>query len=64
MDPWVEEGDNPVAEIRTIAQEHGVLVGSGRPDVQIIIAPPLCVDENDIVKAIDVLDDAISVVFD
>jgi taurine--2-oxoglutarate transaminase len=62
--PWAEEGDNPVTEVRSIAQDNGILFGSGRPDVQVLIAPPFCADEDEIIEAIDVLDDAINAVFE
>jgi taurine--2-oxoglutarate transaminase len=64
--PWVE-GDNagnPVEDLRDAAAERGVLFGSGRPDVQVIVAPPLCVGHDEIDEAIDVLDVAIRTVFD
>lgn len=64
LDPWVDDDDeNPVAEVRAHAREHGVLFGSGRPDVQTIIAPPFCINETDITTAINTLDDAIETVF-
>jgi taurine--2-oxoglutarate transaminase len=63
MNPWVDDGDNPVAETRSYAQDRGVLFGSGRPDIQNILSPPLCTDEEDIELAVSVLDDAIDAVF-
>jgi taurine--2-oxoglutarate transaminase len=42
----------------------GVLVGSGRPDIQNIISPPLCIDEADLKHGVSVLDDAIEATFD
>ncbi|USZ69629.1 aspartate aminotransferase family protein [Halorussus salilacus] len=67
VDPWAgdqgEEGDNPVAEVREVATEKGVLVGGGRPDIQLIIAPPLCVGEAEIREAVGVLGDAVGEVF-
>jgi len=63
--PWADgEGDNPVATVREHASDAGVLVGSGRPDVQLICSPPFTVDETDIDHAVAVLDDAIESVFD
>ena len=64
VDPLVEGGDTPVAETREYAREHGVLFGGGRPDIQNIISPPLCVDESDIDRAVSVLDDAIGATFE
>lgn len=64
VDPWAdEEGDNPVAEVRSVAKDRGVLFGSGRPDVQVIVAPPLCIDGDDIDEAVDVLEESIKKVF-
>jgi taurine---2-oxoglutarate transaminase len=62
--PWVDDGaDNPVADVRSEAQERGVLLGSGRPDVQIIVAPPLCTTREEINEAVDALAAAIAAVF-
>jgi taurine--2-oxoglutarate transaminase len=62
--PWVDdESDNPVAEVREIASDAGLLVGGGRPDVQIVCSPPFTVDADDVDRAVDVLDDAIGQVF-
>ncbi|XVH31684.1 aspartate aminotransferase family protein [Haloferacaceae archaeon DSL9] len=64
VDPRVDgEADNPVPEVRTVARERGVLFGSGRPDVQIIVAPPLCVDEAEIDAALDALEAGIDQTF-
>jgi taurine--2-oxoglutarate transaminase len=76
VDPWAgkegeegeedeegEEGANPVSEVLDLAAENGVLVGGGRPQIQLIVAPPLCADEEDIRQAVGVLDDAIGDVF-
>ncbi len=64
FDPWTDdEDDNPVAEVRSEAQDRGVLFGSGRPDVQILVSPPLCVDAADIDEAADVLEASIEAVF-
>ncbi len=62
--PWIEsDDDNPVATVRSVAQEHGALFGSGRPDTQIIVCPPLCVTPEEIDEAIGILDTAIEAVF-
>jgi taurine--2-oxoglutarate transaminase len=64
VNPWVDgDADNPVAEMRSVAQDHGVLFGGGRPDIQAILSPPLCVDEEEIDHAVSVLDDAIEATF-
>lgn len=61
--PWFDDAENPVAETRSYAKEHTVLFGSGRPDIQHIISPPLCADAEEIELAVSVLDDAIDSVF-
>lgn len=63
FDPRVEEGDNPVKEVIATAREKGVLFGPGRPPFQVMVAPPFCVDEQEIETAVNVLDDAIGEVF-
>lgn len=64
VDPWSEDaGENPVATVRAAAQDRSVLFGSGRPDTQIIVSPPLCIDETDIDEAVDVLRASIDAVF-
>lgn len=63
--PWiVDAADNPVSAVRDRAESDGVLFGSGRPDVQVVIAPPLCVSREDIDRAVDVLETSIGAVFD
>lgn len=58
--PWVDDAEeNPVAAVREAAADRGVLFGSGRPDVQTIVAPPLCVSREAVERAVDVLDTAI-----
>ena len=64
FDPRVDEGDNPVETVRAVAKAHGVLFGSGRPDVQVLISPPLCVDEADVDQALSALDAGIEAAFD
>ncbi|MGM0605563.1 MAG: aspartate aminotransferase family protein [Halobacteriota archaeon] len=65
-DPRVDEGDNPAKVVREVATDHGVLFGSGRPDVQVILSPPLCIDDSDVDRAIDALragiDEAFSII--
>lgn len=63
---WVDGDDveNPVGDVSEAATERGLLVGLGRPDYQLIICPPLCVDEEQIHEAVDTLDSAFSAVFD
>jgi len=65
VDPWAgDEGDNPVMAVKQTAMDAGVLVGGGRPAFQLVVAPPLCADEEDVREAVGVLDDAISEVFE
>lgn len=61
--PWTNDGDNPVAAAREAAADRGVLFGSGRPDVQTLIAPPFCVSRAEIERGIDALDGAIEETF-
>ncbi|MFB6123140.1 MAG: aspartate aminotransferase family protein [Haloferacaceae archaeon] len=63
LHPWVEDGDNPVDEVQERMQEKGVLVGGGRPNVQLVFAPPLCVDRSDVDEAVSALDESIADVF-
>jgi len=64
-DPWTDdEGDNPVADVCEHAMDAGVIVGSGRPTTQIICSPPFTVDESDIDRAVEALDEAIEAVFE
>lgn len=64
FDPRVDTGENPVAAVRAEAQERGVLFGGGRPDTQVLVSPPLCIDEADIDEAVAALDAGISAVFE
>jgi taurine--2-oxoglutarate transaminase len=66
FDPWTDdedEVDNPIAEVREVAMDHGVMLGGGRPDVQVILSPTFDVGESEIDTAVDALDDAIEAVF-
>jgi taurine--2-oxoglutarate transaminase len=64
VDPWSdEEADNPVSEVIDVAMDHGVILGGGRPDVQVILSPPFTLDESEIDTAVETLDDAITAVF-
>lgn len=63
FDPRVDEGANPSATVREVAKDHGTLFGSGRPDFQTIISPPLCIDERDIHDAVAALDAGIDAAF-
>lgn len=65
FDPRVEDesGENPVEEVIHEARDRGVLVGSGRPGFQVMVAPPLCVSEEQIVEGIEVLRSAVDAVF-
>jgi taurine--2-oxoglutarate transaminase len=63
--PWVDADDeaNPVVAVRDEARERGVLFGGGRPDTQVLVAPPLPATAADIDEAVAVLDAAIEAVF-
>ncbi|WP_435063180.1 aspartate aminotransferase family protein [Halobaculum sp. EA56] len=63
FDPRVDEGDNPVAAVREEARERGVLFGSARPDVQLVLSPPLCVTEAEVDEAVGTLRESIGAVF-
>lgn len=64
VDPWTEDAsDNPVSEVRKTAQNEGVIFGSGRPEIQTLLCPPLCVTQAEIDYAIDTLESAIERVF-
>ncbi|USZ73718.1 aspartate aminotransferase family protein [Natronosalvus halobius] len=61
---WVDDDEeNPVADVVETAKENGLLIGLGRPDYQLMISPPLCIDETDVADAIEILDDAFATVF-
>ena len=65
VDPRVEpDEDNPVSDVLDAASERGVLFGSGRPNTQVILSPPFTVGEAETDEAVDVLDEAISAVFE
>ncbi len=62
---WVDDdADNPVEDVAEAAGEAGLLVGVGRPDYQLLVAPPLCIDESDIHDAVEMLDEAFTAVFE
>ncbi|MFO7925981.1 MAG: aspartate aminotransferase family protein [Halobacteriota archaeon] len=63
VNPWATDEDNPVAEVRSHAKDNGVLFGSGRPEIQIILSPTLNINETDIQVAASALDDAIEATF-
>ena len=63
-DPRVDDGENPVERVRDVAAEEGVLFGSGRPDVQVLVSPPLCVDADEIETAIEALETGVEAAFD
>jgi taurine--2-oxoglutarate transaminase len=64
FDHRVEEGPDPMFELlRVAAVEHGVLFGPGRPTFNLMVAPPFCVDESDIDRAMAALDASIETVF-
>lgn len=63
VDPRVDDADNPVTDVIESARDQGVLLGAGRPATQVIVAPPLVVDEGDVDAGIDTLGDAVAAVF-
>ncbi|MFC7157190.1 aspartate aminotransferase family protein [Halomarina halobia] len=64
FDPRIEHGHNPVDDIVAVAREEGVLIGGGRPSIQVTLSPPFCVDERDIENAVAALDAGITEVFE
>ncbi|AXR77323.1 aminotransferase family protein [Natrarchaeobaculum sulfurireducens] len=64
MNPWVEDGHNPVVDVLGEAADRGVLLGGGRPKTQIVLSPPLVADEDDVTTAVDAVSEAIAAVFD
>lgn len=64
FDPRVEDGDNPVDDVIEAARDRGVLVGSGRPGFQVMVAPPLCATEAEIDEGVAALESAIAAVFE
>ncbi|WP_435156704.1 aspartate aminotransferase family protein [Haladaptatus sp. DFWS20] len=63
-DPRVDDDENPVASVIRESSDRGVLFGGGRPGFQIIISPPLIANQEAIERALAVLDDSITTVFD
>jgi taurine--2-oxoglutarate transaminase len=63
VDPRVEEGHNPVTDVVAGMQEKGILIGGGRPMIQISLSPPFCIDEDDIDRTVSALDETIAEVF-
>ncbi|SDR03129.1 aminotransferase family protein [Natronobacterium texcoconense] len=64
LDPWTEDGHNPVNDVIAGAADRGVLVGSGRPTTQIVLSPPLLAGEDEIVTAVDAVSEAIDDAFE
>ena len=63
IDPRTEDGDNSVKEVINEARERGVLVGSGRPGFQVMVAPPLCATKEEITHGVEALETSIESVF-
>jgi taurine---2-oxoglutarate transaminase len=63
VDPRASDADNPVKEVVSAAGENGALFGLGRPGIQLLVAPPLCVSEAEIDEAIDALEGAMAATF-
>ncbi|WP_254762815.1 aspartate aminotransferase family protein [Natrinema marinum] len=62
---WVDDdAENPVEDVAEAARDAGLLVGVGRPNFQLLVAPPLCIDESDIYDAVETLDEAFTAVFE
>lgn len=63
VNPWVSDRDNPVDDVISEARSQGLLIGSGRPNIQVLLSPPLIVGEQEISEAIEIVSRAIDVVF-
>jgi taurine--2-oxoglutarate transaminase len=59
VDPRFEDGDNPVKHVLEHATDNGVMFGLGRPGIQLLVSPPLCVDEAEIDEALAALEAAL-----
>ncbi|ELY96124.1 class III aminotransferase [Natrialba chahannaoensis JCM 10990] len=55
--------ENPVHAVVDHAKEHGVLLTTGRPEYQLMLCPPFCIDEDEIRTAVETLDSAFEDVF-
>jgi taurine--2-oxoglutarate transaminase len=64
FDPRVDEGDNPVTAVIHEARDRGVVVGSGRPGFQVMVAPPLCATAGELTAGVETLAAAVEAVFD
>ena len=63
VDPRVSDDNNPVDDVLSAARDRGVLLGSARPNTQVIISPPLTVGDAEIDEGVTALDEAIAEVF-
>lgn len=63
VDPRTDDADNPVEKVIEAAEARGVLLGGGRPTIQVIVAPPLVIEEADIDHGVTVLGEAIEASF-
>ncbi len=63
VDPRISDADNPVKDVLEHAAERGVLFGLGRPGIQLLVSPPLCVDGDEIDEAVAALESAIESAF-
>jgi taurine--2-oxoglutarate transaminase len=63
VDPRVSDEDNPVDEVIEKTMDNHVIVGSGRPTIQMILSPPLTADADAISEAVDAIDAAIAETF-
>ncbi len=63
VDPRISDADNPVKDVLEHAAERGVLFGLGRPGIQLLVSPPLCVDADEIDEAVAALESAVESAF-
>lgn len=65
FDSRIDDGRNPLAYIvAAAARDHGALFLWGRPEHQLMVAPPFCVDRSDVERIASALDGAIESVRD
>ncbi|RQG99447.1 aminotransferase family protein [Natrarchaeobius oligotrophus] len=63
VDPRVDAGENPVDAVADRMADEGVLTLPGRPSTQLILAPPFCVDRDDVDRVIEALEIGLEAVF-
>ncbi|ELY99486.1 aminotransferase family protein [Natrialba asiatica] len=62
-DENADEPENPVPAVAAALEDRGVIVGTGRPATQLLLAPPLCATATEIETALTELEAAIDEVF-